>query len=90
MSRGKLALIIFFVAAFFVGTGYGVYVMSMPSDDSIGAIMNINDSAFPLVNNTTNITKNTTRNTTKVVIKRNATKNVTTTPTPITPTNTTP
>jgi hypothetical protein len=77
MSRGKLALIIFFVAAFFVGTGYGVYVMSMPSDDSIGAIMNVNDSAFPLINNTTNVTKNTTKNTTKVVVKRNVTSNTT-------------
>lgn len=73
MSRGKIYLLIFLVVAFFVGTGYGVYVMSMPSDDVSAVIMTINDSAFPYVNNTTvNLTNN--QNTTKTtVVKRNTT-----------------
>jgi hypothetical protein len=74
MSRGKIYLMIFLVVAFFVGTGYGVYVMSMPSDDASSVIMTVNDSAFPYVNNTTVNQTNTNQNTTKTtVVKRNTT-----------------
>ena len=83
MSRGKIYLLIFLVAAFFVGTGYGVYVMSMPSDDASAVIMTVNDSAFPFVNNTT-LNQTANQNTTKTtVVKRN-----TTSPTRNTTTNT--
>jgi hypothetical protein len=84
MSRGKIYLLIFLIAAFFVGTGYGVYVMSMPSDDASAVIMTVNDSAFPFVNNTTLNQTTTNQNTTKTtVVKRN-----TTSPTRNTTTNT--
>jgi hypothetical protein len=80
MSRGKIYLLIFLIAAFFVGTGYGVYVMSMP-DDASAVIMTVNDSAFPFVNNTTLNQTTTNQNTTKTtVVKRNTnpTRNTTT------------
>ena len=58
MSKGKVSLIIFLVAAFFIGTGYGVYVMSAPSNNSSAISLTVNDSAFPILNNTTtNTTK---------------------------------
>ena len=34
LSKGKISLLIFVVMAFFVGTGYGVYVMSIPANNS--------------------------------------------------------
>ena len=82
MSRGKVSLLVFLVLAFFVGTGYGVYVMSLPANNSSGISMTVNDSAFPVVNNTTTnntLTKNTTTTTTKIttVTKKTATKNTT-------------
>ncbi len=80
MSRGKVSLLVFLVLAFFVGTGYGVYVMSLPANNSSGVSMTVNDSAFPVVNNTTTnttLTKNTTKTTT--VTKKSTTKNSTTT-----------
>lgn len=84
MSRGRISLLVFLVVAFFVGTGYGVYVMTIPSDSS-GVVMTVNDSAFPVVNNTTtNIT--VTQNTTKTTVVTNTTK----TPTRNTTTPTTP
>ena len=71
-------MLVFLVLAFFVGTGYGVYVMSLPANNSSGVSMTVNDSAFPVVNNTTTnttLTKNTTKTTT--VIKKTSTKNST-------------
>lgn len=53
LSKGKISLLIFVVLAFFVGTGYGVYVMSIPANNSSGSTINVNASAFPTVNNTT-------------------------------------
>ncbi len=53
LSKGKISLLIFVVLAFFVGTGYGVYVMSIPGNNSSGSTINVNASAFPTVNNTT-------------------------------------
>jgi hypothetical protein len=79
MSRGKVSLLVFLVIAFFVGTGYGVYVMSLPANNSSGVSMTVNDSAFPVINNTTTnttLTKNTTKTTT--VTKKSTTKNSTT------------
>jgi hypothetical protein len=73
MSRGKIYLLIFLVVAFFVGTGYGVYVMSMPSDEVSAAIMTVNDSAFPYVNNTTVNQTTTSKNTTTTLVKKNTT-----------------
>ncbi|MGB9202301.1 hypothetical protein [Methanobacterium sp.] len=85
LSKGKIGLLIFVVLAFFVGTGYGVYVMSIPANNSSGSTINVNASAFPTVNNTTvNQTANQTNNT--------STTNSVTTPTTkttITPTTTT-
>jgi hypothetical protein len=78
MSRGKIYILIFLVVAFFVGTGYGVYVMSMPSDDVSAVIMTVNDSAFPYVNNTTVNQTTTNQNTTTTTIVK---RNTTTTPT---------
>jgi hypothetical protein len=69
LSKGKISLLIFVVLAFFVGTGYGVYVMSIPGNNSSGSAINVNASAFPTVNNTTNTTNTTL-----------TTKSVTTTP----------
>ena len=80
LSKGKISLLIFVVLAFFVGTGYGVYVMSMPVNNSSGSTLNVNASAFPTVNNTT---VNQTANLTSI----NSTKTtVTTTPTTTTKT----
>ncbi len=58
LSKGKISLLIFVVVAFFVGTGYGVYVMSIPGNNSSGSTINVNTSAFPTVNNTTVNTTN--------------------------------
>ncbi len=83
MSRGKIYLLIFVVAAFFVGTGYGVYVMSIPANNSSVAAITVTDSAFPAVNNTTtNQTNKTTTKNTNVVTKNTTTaSNKSTTPT---------
>jgi len=81
MSRGKIYLLIFVVAAFFVGTGYGIYVMSIPANNSSVAAITVTDSAFPAVNNTTtNQTNKTTTKNTNVVTKNTnvVTKNTTT------------
>jgi len=75
MSKGKVALIVFLLAAFFVGTGYGVYVMSIPSNNSSSVAMTVNDSAFPVINNTTN----TTTNTTLTITNKTTTKTTSTT-----------
>lgn len=89
LSRGRLSLFIFVVAAFFVGTGYGVYVISMPSNNSAVA-MTVNDSAFPAANNTTANQTNTTKTktTTAVTTTPTSTKSNTTTPTTKTTTTT--
>ena len=78
LSRGRLSLFIFVVAAFFVGTGYGVYVISMPSNNSAVA-MTVNDSAFPAANNTTanQTNKATTKTTTAVITTKNTTPSTT-------------
>lgn len=73
MSKGKVALIVFLLAAFFVGTGYGVYVMSIPSNNSSSVAMTVNDSAFPVINNTTNTTTNSTIKTNKTSTKTTST-----------------
>jgi hypothetical protein len=85
MSRGRIYLLIFVVAAFFVGTGYGVYVMSVPANNSSLPSITVTDSAFPTVNNTTT---NQTNKTTTVVKKTTTTPTTTkkTTTTPTTPT----
>jgi hypothetical protein len=83
LSRGRLSLLIFVVAAFFVGTGYGVYVISMPANNSAVA-MTVNDSAFPANNTTANQTNTTTTKTTTAVTPSN-----TTTPSKTTSTSTT-
>lgn len=83
LSRGRLSLLIFVVAAFFVGTGYGVYVISMPANNSAVA-MTVNDSAFPANNTTANQTNTTTTKTTTEVTPSN-----TTTPSKTTSTSTT-
>jgi hypothetical protein len=75
LSKGKISLLIFVVLAFFVGTGYGVYVMSIPGNNSSGSTINVNASAFPTVNNTT---VNQTANQTNVPSTKTA---VITTPT---------
>ena len=74
LSRGRLSLFIFVVAAFFVGTGYGVYVISMPSNNSAVA-MTVNDSAFPVANNTTANQTNTTTTKTTTAVTTNRTTN---------------
>lgn len=76
MSRGKISLLIFLVVAFFVGTGYGVYVMSAPSNNSSAPLMTVNESAFPIVNNTTNVTK--TNKTSSTGVKTTTTTNTNT------------
>ena len=82
LSRGRLSLFIFVVAAFFVGTGYGIYVISMPSNNSAVA-MTVNDSAFPAANNTTANKTNTTttKSTTAVTTTKNTTPSTTKTTT---------
>jgi hypothetical protein len=85
LSKGKISLLIFVVAAFFVGTGYGVYVMSIPGNNSTGSTIDVNASAFPTVNNTT---VNQTANLRNTVTSTNT--SVTTTPTTKTSVTTTP
>lgn len=87
-SRWKTMLAIFLVVAFFVGTGFGVFIMQSPSEVS-GASLVANESAFP-VENTTNLTETTNTNVTKTTTTT-IKKNTTTTPTTPTkpPTNTT-
>jgi hypothetical protein len=83
LSKGKISLLIFIVAAFFVGTGYGVYVMSIPANNSSGSTIVVNASAFPTVNNTTvNQTANPTNVTsTKITVKTPTNKTTVTTTT---------
>lgn len=88
LSKGKIGLLIFVVLAFFVGTGYGVYVMSIPANNSSGSTIDVNASAFPTVNNTTanqTVNQTNTASTTTVV----TTPTTTTTVTPITKKTTT-
>ena len=61
-SNGKQrkAVIYTILALIFVtGIGFGVFLMKIPSE-SAAANMTINQSAFPVVNNTTNMTNTTT------------------------------
>jgi hypothetical protein len=82
LSKGKISLLIFIVAAFFVGTGYGVYVMSIPANNSSGSTIVVNASAFPTVNNTTaNQTANQTNVTSTKKTIKTLTNKTTTTPT---------
>ena len=84
LSKGKIGLLIFVVLAFFVGTGYGVYVMSIPANNSSGSTIDVNASAFPAVNNTTaNQTANQTNTSTTTAVT------TPTTTTSVTPTTTT-
>ena len=84
LSKGRLSLLIFVVAAFFVGTGYGVYVISMPANNSAVA-MTVNDSAFPANNTTANQTNSsTTKTTTAVTTSNTTTPSTTKTTTPST------
>jgi hypothetical protein len=80
LSKGKISLLIFVVAAFFVGTGYGVYVMSMPGNNSTGSTIDVNASAFPIMNNTTANQTNTTSTKTAVTTTPKTTTTTTTTP----------
>jgi len=70
MSRGKLSLILV-VLAFFIGTGYGVYVMTIGANDTTGIYMTVNESAFPVLNNTTSTNTTIPKNTTKKQAKNN-------------------
>ena len=90
MSKGKVSLDWYsLVAAFFVGTGYGVYVMSTPSNNSSNTTLTVNDNAFPILNNTTtnttktnstasNKTSATTKTTTATSSKKNTSTSTTT------------
>jgi hypothetical protein len=85
LSKGKISLIIFILAAFFVGTGYGVYVMSIPGNNSSGSTIDVNASAFPNITNTTvnqtNVTNVSSTQTKKTVTStKKTTQNLTTTP----------
>ncbi len=85
LSKGKISLLIFIVAAFFVGTGYGVYVMSIPANNSSGSTIVVNASAFPTVNNTTvNQTANPTNVTSTKITVTTPTNKTTVTKTPTT------
>ena len=83
MTRGKVYLLIFVVAAFFVGTGYGVYVMNAPSNNTSEVAITVSDSAFPTVNNTT------TNQTINTITKTATVKKTTTTKTATSPNKTT-
>lgn len=84
LSKGKIGLLIFVVLAFFVGTGYGVYVMSIPANNSTGSTIDVNASAFSTVNNTT---VNQTANQTNIIPTNTAvTTPITTTKTTVTTT----
>jgi hypothetical protein len=84
LSKGKISLLIFVVMAFFVGTGYGVYVMSIPANNSTGSTIDVNASAFSTVNNTT---VNQTANQTNIIPTNTAvTTPITTTKTTVTTT----
>ena len=76
LSKGKISLLIFVVMAFFVGTGYGVYVMSIPANNSTGSTIDVNASAFSTVNNTT---VNQTANQTNIIPTNTAVTTPTTT-----------
>ena len=89
LSKGKISLLIFVVMAFFVGTGYGVYVMSIPANNSSGSTIDVNASAFPTVNNTTvNQTVNPTNTTSTTTAVTTPTTTTTVTPTTKTTTKT--
>ncbi|MDD3984329.1 MAG: hypothetical protein PHY59_00155 [Methanobacterium sp.] len=76
MSKGKLSLLVF-VLAFFIGTGYGVYVMTMAANESTGIYMTVNESAFPVLNNTNTTNTTISKNTTKKPAKNNTTNSTT-------------
>ncbi len=76
LTKGKVFLMIFIVASFFVGTAYGVYVINAPANNSSKS--NVNTSAFP-TNNTTNATNAT--NLTTNGTQATTTSNLTTTDT---------
>jgi hypothetical protein len=86
LTRGKISLLIFVVLAFFVGTGYGVYVMNMPANNSSAVSMTVTNSAFPTANNTTTNQTNKTVTKTTTVVKTTTTTPTSNKSTPTTPT----
>jgi hypothetical protein len=82
-SRLTVLLAIFVALAFFVGTGFGVYIFNMPSQAPTVPLI-INESAFP-TSNGANLTQNLTRS---VTTTTTPTTTTTTTPTPTTTTTT--
>lgn len=58
-SKFSIIAIVFLAVAFFVGTGFGVYMLNSPTDTSNGPVI-VNDTAFPLVNNATIVNNDTT------------------------------
>ena len=59
VNKSKTALTGIIALIFFIGIGFGVFLMKVPSE-SAAVSMSINESAFPVINNTTNATNNTT------------------------------
>jgi hypothetical protein len=58
-NKSKTALTGIVALIFFIGIGFGVFLMKVPAE-SAAVSMSINESAFPVINNTTNATNTTT------------------------------
>jgi hypothetical protein len=54
-NKSKAILTAFLALIFFGGIGFGIFLMKVP-EESAAVPMSINQSAFPVINNTTNIT----------------------------------
>ncbi|MCK9151471.1 hypothetical protein [Methanobacterium alcaliphilum] len=57
-SKYSILAMVFLAIAFFVGTGFGVYLLNSPVDTGQSPVI-VNDTAFPLVNNATILTNTT-------------------------------
>lgn len=59
ISKTKLGLLtaVFFVIAFFVGSGFGIYLLGFPTTANDGPVL-VNDTAFPTFQNMANLNQN--------------------------------
>ncbi|QUH23216.1 hypothetical protein HYG87_05245 [Methanobacterium alkalithermotolerans] len=59
-SKSKIGALaaVFLALAFFIGSGFGVYILDLPTTATDGTVL-VNDTAFPTFENSANITQNT-------------------------------
>ncbi|HEY0196208.1 MAG TPA: hypothetical protein VGC02_01415 [Methanobacterium sp.] len=70
-GKGKVALTAILALIFISGIGFGIFLMKVPSE-SAAMSMTIDQSAFPVINNSTNMTNSTNKTTSTSVTKKSS------------------